>query len=157
MMTRQANPHRGEISVTLGGVGRVLRPTFTAIARIENDTGRSLQELTARGVACVLSLTEIATILHAGLAHDPDCPDRDTVGQWVIDGGGAVEYYSPCGRFLVYGLTGGRDADDDNDAGDNGAGEWEPGRDTRSGGWRGWLAGLWAGRKINSGGRHRTN
>ncbi|WP_417624961.1 gene transfer agent family protein [Paremcibacter congregatus] len=155
-----ANTHRGEIAVKLGGVQRVLRPTFTALSQIETITGKTIQELTAHGIACALSLNDMATILHCGLVASGDPADRAQVGQWVIDGGGAVEFYQPVGMFLVYGLTGGRDAEDDPDQADQAddtPGEPMPGRAIRSGGWWRWPAGVWAGLKRAFGGPPRTN
>lgn len=155
MMT--ANPHRGEIAIAIGGVQRVLRPDFTALSRIETETGKTIQELTARGIACALGVSDMATIVHCGLVSAGEDIDRATVGDWIIDGGGAVEFYQPVGKFLVYGLTGGRDADPDDDKDDDDTGEPMPGRAIRSGGWPGWLAGVWAGLKRAFGNQPRQN
>ncbi|WP_165792380.1 gene transfer agent family protein [Thalassospira lohafexi] len=151
-----ANAHRGEIPVTLDGVQRVLRPDFTALSRIETDTGKTLQHLTAHAVACALGVSDMAVILRCGLVAAGEDVSTQTVGQWIIDGGGAVEFYQPVGKFLVYGLTGGRDPDGE-DQGEDDAGEPMPGRATRSGGWRGWLAGAWDGLKRAFGGPPRMN
>ena len=154
-----ANSHRGEIAVTLGGVQRVLRPDFTALSRIETQTGKTIQQLTSLGISLALGVTDMAIILHCALVASGEDVDRETVGQWIIEGGGAVEFYQPVGMFLVYGLTGGRNADGDatDDREEDDAGEPTPERVTRSGGWRHWLAGVWDGLKRAFGGQPRTN
>lgn len=151
-----ANIHRGEIDILIGGVPRVLRPDFTALMAIEADTGKTIQQLTALGVACAMGVTDMATILHRGLQASGVDATRDQVGQWIIEGGGAVEYYQPVGKFLVFALTGGRDPDED-DQDDDEVGEPTPGRDIRSGGWRRLLAGVWGGPKRGFGNPPRTN
>jgi hypothetical protein len=149
-----ANAYRGEVAVVLGDRSYIMRPTFSAIEQIEQETDKPLQELVGRGVACVLSVSDIATIIHAGIAHD-DCPDRAAIGQIAIENG-IQDLYPPVGKFLIYALTGGRDPERD-DAGEDAPGEPMPERVIRSGGWRGWLAGLWAGRSRSSGDQPRTN
>lgn len=152
-----ANEHRGEIAVDLGGAQRVLRPSFTALSEIESETGKTLQQVTANAISCAVSLTDTAIVLAAGLRASGEDVSRDQVGQWVVDAGGAVEFYQAVGKFAVFGLTGGRDSDDEDRAEDDDAGEPKPERVTRSGGWLRWLAGVWDGLKPGSGGQHRTN
>ncbi|KZC99688.1 hypothetical protein TH47_05950 [Thalassospira sp. MCCC 1A02803] len=153
MMT--ANEYRGEIAIDIGGAQRVLRPSFTALSEIETETGKALQQLTANAVSLTVSLTDMAIILTCGLRAAGEDVDRDQVGQWILDAGGAVEYYQPVGKFVVFGLTGGRDSDEEDRAKDDDAGEPMPERATRSGGWRRWLADAWGGQKTGSGDQPR--
>lgn len=60
--SRQANPNRGELSLTLGGRDYTLRPSFEAIEAFEAGTGKGLMELTGLALAGKISLSETATI-----------------------------------------------------------------------------------------------
>ena len=44
----QANKHRGEVTISLGGRSYLLRPTFAAIAEIEARSGQGLIGLARR-------------------------------------------------------------------------------------------------------------
>lgn len=67
----QANPHRGETTVTLKGTVFGLRPDFEAVAAIDDQLG-SVVALTRRAIAepASLTLNELAVVVAEGIkAH----------------------------------------------------------------------------------------
>lgn len=71
-----ANNHMGEITLKLDGVDYVLRPTFEAMAQIENQTGQGVLLLTNKLIAGSARLTDIAIIIAEGIkASDNKIPN----------------------------------------------------------------------------------
>ncbi len=58
-----ANSLRGEVTITLEGVDYVLRPDFTAITAIEDQTRQSLQQLAVDADAGRLPLRVLGTVV----------------------------------------------------------------------------------------------
>lgn len=71
----QANPHRGETALVLGGAAHVLRPSFTALTAAEEELG-PLFALVERAGAGQLRLAEMVALFwhclkqREGLARD---------------------------------------------------------------------------------------
>lgn len=59
-----ANPHCGEVSLTLGGRSLTLRPSFAALVAIERDTGLGLLQLAYR-LGCG-AIEQLPTIIREG-------------------------------------------------------------------------------------------
>jgi hypothetical protein len=107
-----ANPHRGEVAVTLAGTTYVLRPTFAAIAAIETATGAGVYALAERLHAMLRSepgpgigAKDVAAILAAGMAG----ADRPTSGEEagrIAVAAGLVPAAAAAFAFLVAALTG---------------------------------------------------
>lgn len=105
-----ANPHRGEVSVTLDGREYKLRPTFQALVEIEQATGCGLVELTRRFIDGKHSMRDIASILVAGInaGREPGAPPVrfEQIGPWAYEAG-FLRVTEPCLQLLNNGLTGG--------------------------------------------------
>lgn len=102
-----ANPHRGEVSVELGGVSHTARPTYTAILAYESELGRSSSELMMRFSAGVFMLRDIVAILHACITAGGAKLTPQQLGELVVEGG-QTEFLKPCGYLLRNALTGGK-------------------------------------------------
>ncbi|QZD94321.1 gene transfer agent family protein [Qipengyuania gelatinilytica] len=79
------NPARGETSIHVGGRELVLRPTFDALCRAEEELG-SLFALVERAAAGELRLSEIAALFWHCLAR-PGVVERADVGEAVVEMG----------------------------------------------------------------------
>ena len=77
-----ANRARGEAAIHVGGRELVLRPTFDALVRAEEELG-SLFGLVERAGEGTLRLTDIATLFWFCLAH-PGAASREEVGEAVL-------------------------------------------------------------------------
>ena len=82
---RGANPARGETVVTIAGQPRLLRPSFDALVRAEEELG-PLLALVERAGEGQLRLAEIAGLFWYCLA-DPAGLTREQVGQAVLEQG----------------------------------------------------------------------
>lgn len=80
-----ANPERGEAVLPIGGVPRLLRPTFTALVAAEEELG-PLFALVERAGAGQLRLAELAALFWHCLA-DRDRIGREAVGEAVMAAG----------------------------------------------------------------------
>lgn len=100
---RGANPARGETVVTIAGRPRLLRPTFDALVRAEEDLG-PLLALVERAGAGQLRLAEIAGLFWYCLA-DRGGLTRDKVGQAVLEQG-LAETAGPLRALLTEVLKG---------------------------------------------------
>jgi hypothetical protein len=109
------NPHRGEVSVTLGGRERVLRPTFQALAEIESKTGKTLQQLIALGMGAALGLNDTTAIITAGLRAAGETVKDEEVGADIV-AAGLQSMIAPAAKLVLFGLTGGRDPEPRDDA-----------------------------------------
>ncbi|MDE2595762.1 MAG: gene transfer agent family protein [Sphingomonadales bacterium] len=80
-----ANPHRGEASLAVAGVARVLRPSFAALVAAEEELG-PLFALVERAADGKLRLSEVAALFWHCLA-ERDGLNRETVGDAVAEMG----------------------------------------------------------------------
>ncbi len=80
-----ANPERGEAVLTVGGVPRLLRPTFTALVGAEDELG-PLFALVERAGAGQLRLAEMVALFWHCLV-DRDALTRDAVGEAAAEQG----------------------------------------------------------------------
>ena len=107
-----ANPHRGDVPITLKHHGTdrefVMRPTFGAIAEIEQATGRGLIALARSAMAGDVALSTMAVVVTAGLKAAGEPAKAATVGEMVFEAG-ALATLPAVGQFLTNALTGGRE------------------------------------------------
>ena len=80
-MSPAANPLRGEAILEIGGIPRLLRPTFTALVAAEEELG-SLFALVERAGSGELRLAEMAALFWHCLA-DREHIERETVGEAI--------------------------------------------------------------------------
>ncbi len=80
-----SNPARGEAALVIGGNPHLLRPTFDALVRAEEELG-PLFALVERAGEGQLRLSEIATLFWHCLI-EPGVLTREAVGKAVLDQG----------------------------------------------------------------------
>ena len=102
-----ANPHRGEVEIELDGKRFVMRPTFQAIAEIEQQTGTGLIALLHRMTDGGLRVSDLAVIIAAGLKAAGEPASRDKVGSLLLQDG-LEKTLEPASHFLMNAVTGGR-------------------------------------------------
>ncbi len=117
-MTVAANPHRGEISVTLDGVEYVLRPTAQAMVSIEERLNIGILALIARAYEKRdIRLTDIAVIIAEGIrAQGREIDDKmmanvstDKIKDLVF-AEGMMSMLPAVQDFLVIGAVGSKNA-----------------------------------------------
>lgn len=79
------NSARGETSIHVGGRELLLRPTFDALCRAEEELG-SLFALVERAAAGGLRMSEVAALFWYCLAQ-PSAAERSAVGEAVVEMG----------------------------------------------------------------------
>lgn len=77
-----ANPYRGEAILMVGGIPRLLRPSFTALVAAEEELG-PLFAVVERAGSGQLRLAEMAALFWHCLA-DRDSIPRDQLGEAVM-------------------------------------------------------------------------
>lgn len=88
-----ANPERGEAVLLVGGVPRLLRPTFTALVGAEEELG-PLFALVERAGAGQLRLAEMVALFWHCLA------DRSTLSREAVGEAAAEQGLAACARPL---------------------------------------------------------
>lgn len=78
-----ANPHRGEASLTVGGETLVLRPSFTALVAAEQELG-PLFALVERAAEGGLTLSELAALFDHLSRGRPEAITRERIGEAVV-------------------------------------------------------------------------
>lgn len=110
-MEAVANPHRGEVSLTLDGRSRVLRPSFGAMVALEEAMGMTIPDLSLavfkEGVVR-LSAAQTRQIIAASLVKQAG----DDVAAMIPDEG-FVAAAQACSKLLVNMVTGGKAPSDD--------------------------------------------
>lgn len=100
-----ANPHRGEASLTVGGVPLRLRPTFAALVAAEAELG-PLFALVERAAEGRLALTEIAALFDHIVAERPEGIGRERIGEAIVEQGLAA--VTPVLRLVLSQILQGR-------------------------------------------------
>jgi hypothetical protein len=106
-----ANPHRGEVAVTLDGHSFTLRPSWEALVEIEQATGVGIMQLAAAFATGRFRVTDLHAVLMAGLkAGGEKRADPAEVGRMIaatgIMNGGLLKSVT---AFLENAITGGAD------------------------------------------------
>ena len=81
-----ANPARGEASITVAGETLVLRPSFGALVRAEEELG-SLIALIERASIGGIKIGEIVALFWHCLTETPGALTRERLGEAVIETG----------------------------------------------------------------------
>lgn len=103
-----ANPHRGEVALVLGGTSVTLRPSYEAIVEWEERLGRGTTEILMRLGASAFRVAELAAIVGAAArAGGATLSDQDAGRLIVADG--QVEVIPVVAKLLKHALTGGKD------------------------------------------------
>ena len=96
-----ANPHRGEVEITLAGKTYTMRPTFEALCEIEDRTGVGLAVQLRRFAEGTFGVRDVAAILSAGIrASDKAAPGIDEIGQIIVEEG-IAPFAEAIGVFLA--------------------------------------------------------
>jgi len=103
-----ANPHRGEVAVTLAGQQYAARPTYAAVVKWETATGRTSTELLLRFASGNFAAAEVVAVLHAALAAGGTTMPADQLGELVISEG-LTDQLEAAGKLLRNSLTGGKE------------------------------------------------
>lgn len=103
-----ANPHDGEVTLTLSGREVTLRPTFEVMVKIEQATGRGMVALARQFATMNFGYSEAAAIIASAAIGDPR-PTHEQVGTALMRTGLAA-VAAPLTEFLEYAVTGGRPA-----------------------------------------------
>lgn len=80
------NAHRGEGSIELGGRTLLLRPTFAALASLEERSGEALLALSERVISGRLTLRDCVNLLRSGIEGAGETVPDD-LEQLVVDEG----------------------------------------------------------------------
>jgi hypothetical protein len=111
-----ANPHRGEVSITLDGASYVLRPSFEAIVEIEERLGLSIVAIVRKTAETSdIRMTEIGAIVAAGIrAHGREADDplmaavtNDRIGRLCWQEG-LMSVLPVVQQFLLMAVNGGQ-------------------------------------------------
>jgi hypothetical protein len=84
------NPLRGEVEVTIGGKAYVMRPSYSAIVKIERTLSTRLLKLMVRLQSQDIGVEDLATIIACAVNANPDNHVKltlDEVGEEVLAGG----------------------------------------------------------------------
>jgi len=100
-----ANPHRGEVEVSLGGETFILRPTFEALAEIEKATGLGLVPFATKITTGSYGVLDVFTVLKAGIRAGGREPPKD-LGQRIVEEG-LIRLSDGVLNFLTQALDGG--------------------------------------------------
>jgi hypothetical protein len=106
----EANPHRGEVTLTWNGKPRVMRPTFAAIEEIERRTGQGVVELLQDTASGKLRMGHAAVIIAAGIKAGMDTgpyPTAEKIGEGFVQHTPYMVCLGAIGDFLTNALTGG--------------------------------------------------
>lgn len=99
-----ANPLRGEVVLRLGGREFLLRPTFAALVRAEQEAG-PLFALVGQAAEGQLTLAALEAVLWHCLADRPQALDRASFGEALLAEGLAAAL--PAFRQLAVAILGG--------------------------------------------------
>lgn len=106
------NTARGDIAIKLDGQDYIIRPTFQCLCDIESATGTPVLALAERLADGNISLTDIASIVEAGIkAGSYVGLSREVIGREIMRVGIAA-FLAVVSEFFSIALTGEVDGDD---------------------------------------------
>jgi len=82
-----ANPYRNEVSVTLNGTEYLLRPTFTCLAEIEEQIGKTIFQFMAYFLANGIKAKDAYFILECGIKAAGGKVDKEELQRNMSEGG----------------------------------------------------------------------
>jgi len=83
---KNANRHRGEASITVGGETLLLRPSFSALVAAEEELG-SLFALVEQAAEGRLKLQQIAALFDHLSRGRPEAITRERIGEALVEKG----------------------------------------------------------------------
>lgn len=86
MRAREANPHRGEAKLDVGGEALLLRPSFGALVAAEEELG-SLFVLVEQAAAGALKLSQVTALFDHVSRSRPEAITRERIGEAVVEKG----------------------------------------------------------------------
>lgn len=110
-----ANKYKGEVTLKLGGKDYILRPTFGALAEIEDRSGKYITELFSELERGKVSIKVLAIIVSSGAAAaDADsAPSVSEAGEMIRKDGMLAllkqrdaDGQSPVAKFLMFAIAG---------------------------------------------------
>lgn len=98
----------GEFKINIAGQDRVMKANFACIEALETQIlHKGMFETLTDAIQNRAKFTDIAAVIHAGLAANKDTRlSRQEVGQALLEGG-LVKYMEVYIEFLTYCITGG--------------------------------------------------
>jgi hypothetical protein len=109
-----ANKARGEMDLILGGERYTMRPSFEAIAEIEDLTGKGLLALAIKLGEGNGTTKEMAAVIYSGLKGAGSKLSFEEVGEKVIRAG-ITKLSAPMGEFLRLALQGSDEEESDSE------------------------------------------
>ena len=106
-----ANPHRGDVTISLKHKGKtadyVLRPTWQAMAEIEQATGQGFITLLRKAATGGMGLSETAAVVTAGLRASGEAGAKGTTVAAMIFETGIANVIAAINPFLINAMNGG--------------------------------------------------
>ncbi len=93
-----ANPARGEASLTVAGLTLTLRPTFSALVKVEQELGPLLQWVERASIGGV-GIADIVALFWHCLTDTPGEITRDKVGEALVEAG--LSAVTPILKILI--------------------------------------------------------
>lgn len=113
-MSAFANTHRGEVSLSLGDSVLRLRPSYTAIAEWEDKAQAGTVAILYRMSSANYRLAELVAIVAAAARAGGHKVTDEQIGDMIV-GHGVLEVVPVVAKMLAACLTGGKEADPDED------------------------------------------
>lgn len=108
-----ANPHRGELTVQMGGTEYTTRLNFDLMAKIESRTGQSVLSIANTLSTGQTPLTHLSIVLYYAIKGGGKEVSEKDIDNLIWEAG-IVEAMRVCGEVLTNALLGGQDEGKEN-------------------------------------------
>jgi hypothetical protein len=105
------NQYKGEVKAVLGKQEKTFRLTFESIVNIENNTGKSIIQLTTDMSSAKYTFKDLLVILHEGLKGAGGNVIQKAVGDMIMESG-IIKASETAGIVLASAFTGETKEDD---------------------------------------------
>ena len=99
------NQYKGEVKAVLGKQEKTFRLTFESIVNIENNTGKSIIQLTTDMSSAKYTFKDLLIILHEGLKGAGSNVIKKAVGDMIMESG-IIKASETAGIVLASAFTG---------------------------------------------------
>ena len=99
------NQYKGEVKAVLGDKEKTFRLTFESIVNIENNTGKSIIQLTTDMSSAKYTFKDLLIILHEGLKGAGSNVIQKAVGDMIMESG-IIKASETAGIVLASAFTG---------------------------------------------------
>ena len=99
------NQYKGEVKAVLGKQEKTFRLTFESIVNIENNTGKSIIQLTTDMSSAKYTFKDLLIILHEGLKGAGSNVIQKAVGDMIMESG-IIKASETAGLVLASAFTG---------------------------------------------------